>query len=63
MGKPARGSRNSSDLTDLITDARTMSAARFILEVQSRGHDAVQVLNELTPETLGLTPDALGLFE
>jgi len=49
--------RNTGELGDLIANAANMRAARFILEVQSRGHDPVAVL-----DVLPLQLDALGHF-
>jgi hypothetical protein len=54
MGQTAGNGRYSDDLTDLIARAPHMPAARFILEVEARGHDPVRVLNSLTPELLRL---------
>jgi hypothetical protein len=54
MGQMAGNGRRADDLADLIAGARRMPAARFILEIQARGHDPVQALNDLTPELLRL---------
>lgn len=54
MGQTAGDSCYSPELCELILRARCMPAARFILEVEARGHDPVKVLDLLTPDVLGL---------